>query len=82
MLFIGIIEKLPHLKNIGVDAAWLSPIFPSPMKDFGYDISDYYNIAKEYGTIADLEKLIAEAKKLGKYHKVTSRKQQHKVGAI
>ncbi|KAH9634240.1 hypothetical protein HF086_012702 [Spodoptera exigua] len=61
----GITSKLPYLKDTGVDAIWLSPIFLSPMFDFGYDITDYKKIAPEYGTMEDFDKLMAEAKKLG-----------------
>ncbi|XP_022816674.1 maltase A1-like isoform X1 [Spodoptera litura] len=61
----GITSKLPYLKDIGVDAIWLSPIFLSPMLDFGYDITDYKKIAPEYGTMEDFNRLMAEAKKLG-----------------
>lgn len=60
----GIIEKLPYLKEIGVNATWLSPIFKSPMYDFGYDISDFFDIQSEYGTIADFEKLVQTAHQL------------------
>ncbi len=49
--------------RLGVDAIWLSPIYPSPQVDFGYDISDYENIDPQYGTLADFDKLVAEAKK-------------------
>ncbi|CAD7089377.1 unnamed protein product [Hermetia illucens] len=61
----GIREKLPHLKDIGMTAAWLSPIYKSPMKDFGYDISDFKAIQPEYGTMADFEALLKRAKELG-----------------
>ncbi|XP_063703256.1 maltase A3-like [Culicoides brevitarsis] len=61
----GITEKLPYLKQIGINAFWLSPIYPSPMADFGYDISDFYNVAPEYGTMEDFKRLVQEAKKLG-----------------
>lgn len=61
----GIISKLGHLKESGVDATWLSPIFKSPMVDFGYDISDFTDIQDEYGTMEDFEALIKEANKLG-----------------
>lgn len=61
----GITEKLEYLKEIGMDGIWLSPIFASPMADFGYDISDFYNIQEEYGNIAAFEKLSAKCKKLG-----------------
>lgn len=60
----GIIARLPYLKDLGITATWLSPIFVSPMKDFGYDIADYYNVDPVFGTMADLETLFAEAAKL------------------
>ncbi|XP_037024758.1 maltase 2-like [Bradysia coprophila] len=60
----GIISKLGHLKEMGVDGTWLSPIFVSPMKDFGYDISDFYDIQSEYGTMDDAVELFAKAKEL------------------
>ncbi|XP_077298315.1 maltase A1-like [Arctopsyche grandis] len=60
----GIPERLSYFDDIGVNAVWLSPIFVSPMKDFGYDISDFYKIAEEYGTIDDLKRILTEAKKL------------------
>ncbi len=59
----GITSKLDYLKELGVDAIWLTPCYPSPQVDFGYDISDYRNIAPEYGTLADWDRLCAEAKK-------------------
>jgi alpha-glucosidase len=59
----GITERLDYLKELGVDAVWLSPIYPSPQVDFGYDISDYENIDPQYGTMADFDHLIAEANK-------------------
>lgn len=59
----GITQKLDYLKDLGVDALWLTPCFPSPQVDFGYDISDYCDIAKEYGTLADFDELVREAKK-------------------
>ncbi|MBV9457072.1 MAG: DUF3459 domain-containing protein [Bradyrhizobium sp.] len=54
----GILERLPYLKSLGIDAVWLSPIFPSPMADFGYDISDYTGIDPIFGTMADFDALI------------------------
>ncbi len=54
----GIISKLDYVKNLGVDMVWLSPIFSSPNKDNGYDISDYQNIMKEFGTMADFDVLL------------------------
>ncbi|XP_067627239.1 maltase A1 [Eurosta solidaginis] len=61
----GITEKLQYLKDIGFTAAWLSPIFKSPMADFGYDISDFYQIHPEYGTMEDFENMIKKAKEIG-----------------
>ncbi|MCK1642181.1 DUF3459 domain-containing protein [Bradyrhizobium sp. 157] len=57
----GITQRLPDLIDLGVDAIWISPIFRSPMKDFGYDISDYVDVDPIFGTMADFERLIAEA---------------------
>lgn len=59
----GITVHLDYLKSLGVDAIWLTPIFPSPQVDFGYDISDYEAIDPQYGTMADFDRLVAEAKK-------------------
>lgn len=58
----GIISRLDYLKNLGVTMLWLCPIFQSPMADNGYDISDYLNIAEEFGTMEDLKELIFKAK--------------------
>ncbi|PYZ92460.1 alpha,alpha-phosphotrehalase [Salipaludibacillus keqinensis] len=57
----GIIEKLDYLKELGVDVIWLTPIYESPQKDNGYDISDYYSIHEEYGTMEDFDRLLSEA---------------------
>ncbi len=59
----GVTQRLDYLKALGVDAVWLTPFFPSPNADFGYDISDYTNVAAEYGTLADWDELVREAKK-------------------
>ena len=59
----GITEHLDYLKDLGVDAIWLTPIYPSPQVDFGYDISDYEAIDPKYGTMADFDRLLAEANK-------------------
>ena len=59
----GIIEKIPYLKKLGVGIIWLSPVYKSPMEDFGYDISDYRDIAPEFGTLSDIKKLIKELHK-------------------
>lgn len=61
----GIISKLDYLKNLGVGILWLSPVYCSPNDDLGYDVSDYEAINPEYGTMADMERLIAAAKKRG-----------------
>ncbi len=63
----GIISKLDYLKELGVDIIWLSPCYQSPLADQGYDISDYYNIDPRFGTMEDMEMLIAEAKKRNMY---------------
>ena len=60
----GIASKLDYLKALGVDAIWIAPCFPSPQVDFGYDVSDYENIDKMYGTLADFDQL----QKLGAQH--------------
>ena len=62
---VGIIARLPYLQWLGVDAIWLSPIFTSPMADFGYDISDYTGIDPLFGTIADFDTLMAAAHSAG-----------------
>ena len=54
----GLIQKLDYLKNLGVDCIWLMPISPSPLRDDGYDISNYYGILPEYGTLDDFKALI------------------------
>ena len=63
----GIISKLDYLKDLGVDIIWLSPIYKSPFVDQGYDISDYYCIAEEFGTMEEFDELLAEAKKRNMY---------------
>ena len=67
---VGVIEKLNYLNDgrgggLGIDAIWFSPIFKSPQKDFGYDISDYCGIDPDYGTLADFDLLIEEAHRRG-----------------
>jgi alpha-glucosidase len=57
----GITQRLDHLRELGVDALWLSPIFPSPMRDFGYDVADYTAISPEFGTMDDFRALLAAA---------------------
>lgn len=63
----GIISKFDYLKDLGVDIIWLSPIYKSPFVDQGYDISDYYSIAEEFGTMEEFDELLAEAKKRNMY---------------
>jgi alpha-glucosidase len=57
----GVIERLDYLVWLGVDAVWLSPIYPSPMADFGYDVSDYTSVDPVFGSLDDLERLVREA---------------------
>lgn len=61
----GIIRRLPYFVELGVDAIWISPIFPSPMADFGYDVADYRGIDARFGTLADFDRLVARAHELG-----------------
>ena len=61
----GVLSQLDYLKELGITAIWLSPIYPSPNVDFGYDISDYYEVDPEYGTLDQLDELIAEAHQRG-----------------
>jgi len=61
----GITMKLDYLKRLGADCLWLTPVFVSPMNDNGYDVADYYRIDPSFGTMEDLELLIAEAKMRG-----------------
>mgnify|MGYP002403284679 CR=1 FL=1 len=61
----GIIEKLPYVASLGVDAIWISPFFRSPMKDFGYDIADYRDVDPMFGTLADFDRLVERAHQLG-----------------
>src|SRR5689334_826369 len=61
----GIVRRLSHVVELGVDALWLSPIFPSPMADFGYDIADYTDIDPIFGTLDDFDRFLAAAQALG-----------------
>lgn len=63
----GVISKLDYLKDLGIDIIWLSPIYKSPLADQGYDIADYYAIDPRFGTMEDMDRLIAEAKKRDMY---------------
>src|SRR5829696_785027 len=57
----GILSRLDYLVALGVDAIWISPIYPSPMADFGYDVSDFTAVDPVFGTLADFDRLIAAA---------------------
>ena len=61
----GIRTRLPYLRDLGVDAVWISPFYPSPMADAGYDVSDYRDIEPIFGTLADADALLADAHRLG-----------------
>jgi len=66
----GIQSRLDYLRDgtttsLGVDAIWLSPIYPSPMRDFGYDVSDYCNVDPRFGTLTDFDELLREAHRRG-----------------
>src|ERR1700747_1519958 len=61
----GIVRRLEHVVSLGIDAIWISPIYPSPMADFGYDVSDYCGIDPVFGTIEDFDRLVAEAHRRG-----------------
>ena len=61
----GIVQRLPHIAGLGADAIWISPFFTSPMKDFGYDVSDYCDVDPMFGTLADFDAVIARAHDLG-----------------
>ena len=62
---VGITERLDYVKSLGVDAIWLSPVFTSPMKDFGYDVSNYRDIDPIFGTLGDFDRLVEKAHSLG-----------------
>ncbi|MEN2258146.1 alpha-amylase family glycosyl hydrolase [Paraclostridium benzoelyticum] len=61
----GIIQKLDHIENLGIEVIWLTPIYVSPQKDNGYDIEDYYNIDPIFGTMDDFEELLTEVHNRG-----------------
>src|SRR3954467_14047138 len=61
----GITARLGHIASLGADAVWLSPIYPSPMADGGYDIAAHTDVDPRFGTLADADALIAEAHRLG-----------------
>lgn len=61
----GVVDRLPYIASLGVDAIWLSPFFRSPMKDFGYDVSDYRDVDPLFGALSDFDQLLATAHELG-----------------
>lgn len=61
----GLIERLPYIAAMGVDGLWVSPFFPSPMRDFGYDVSEHCGVDSRFGTLADVDRLVTEAHRLG-----------------
>jgi alpha-glucosidase len=61
----GIISKLDYLQWIGVDAIWLSPFYPSPMVDFGYDLADYCDVGPLFGNLSDFDELVEEGRRRG-----------------
>lgn len=62
---LGIIEKLPYLKELGIDMIWLNPFYPSPQRDNGYDVADYTAVNPNFGTMADFEEMVAVGKSYG-----------------
>jgi maltose alpha-D-glucosyltransferase / alpha-amylase len=63
--FIGLREKLPYIRSLGVDCIWLLPFYPSPLKDDGYDIADFYGVHPDYGTLEDFKAFLDRAHELG-----------------
>ena len=61
----GIISRLQYLKDLGIGAVWLSPFYKSPMKDFGYDVSDYRDVEPTFGTLQDFDLMIKTSHELG-----------------
>src|SRR5260370_10240816 len=63
----GIEQRLDYLVSLGVEVIWISPIYPSPMVDFGYDVADYCDVDPRFGTLADFDDLLMEAHRRGLY---------------
>lgn len=61
----GVVSRLDHLADLGVDLLWLSPIHPSPFADHGYDVADYLDVDPRFGTLADVDRLLAESDRRG-----------------
>src|ERR1700758_2643552 len=61
----GALRRLDYLSWLGIDAIWLSPIYPSPMADFGYDVADYCDVARVFGSLADFDRLLEESHSRG-----------------
>src|SRR6476661_8186232 len=61
----GITQRLPYIQGLGIDAIWISPFYPSPMADFGYDVSNYRDVDPLFGTLDDFDSLLARAHDLG-----------------
>src|SRR5918992_3906305 len=63
--FAGLTSKLDYIQDLGVSAIWLLPFYPSPLKDDGYDVSDYHSVHPQYGTVADFKHFVREAQRRG-----------------
>src|SRR6478735_1233570 len=63
--FPGLIQKLDYLEDLGINAIWLLPFYPSPLKDDGFDVTDHYDVHPDYGTLADFKLLLKEAHRKG-----------------
>src|SRR5687767_6990710 len=74
--FAGLTQRLEYLQGLGINALWLLPFYPSPLRDDGYDIADYENIHPSYGTLADFDLLIAEAHRRD-IRVITERSEEH-----
>ena len=62
----GIVDRLPYIATLGVDAIWISPFFMSPMKDFGYDVSDYCDVDPMFGTLSDFDAVVENGPPFGR----------------